>query len=94
MSYKREVGACFGANLARLRRERNLSLNELAERSGMHRTHISYLINGERLARLDTLIKLACGLEVSIDDLLNGISWKPTEPKGQAKGEFIVGKPK
>ncbi len=38
------------------------------------------LERGIRLARIDTLVKLAGALEVSPNELLEGIAWVPTAP--------------
>lgn len=45
--------------------------------ASLHRTEISQLERGLRLARIDTLVKLAASLEVSTDELLVGIEWQP-----------------
>ncbi len=45
--------------------------------ASLHRTEVSQLERGLRLCRIDTLIKLAGSLEVSPDELLDGIDWKP-----------------
>jgi hypothetical protein len=41
------------------------------------------LENGRRVARIDTLAKLTRALEVSADNLMEGIEWMPPPP---AKG--------
>jgi transcriptional regulator with XRE-family HTH domain len=73
----REVSDRFAANLIRIRKEADLSQEELAIMASIHRTEISLLERGVRLPRLDTLVKVAASLEVSADELLAGISWKP-----------------
>ncbi len=73
----REVSDRFAANLIRIRKEADLSQEELAIMASVHRTEISLLERGIRLPRLDTLIKVAASLEVSADELLAGISWQP-----------------
>ena len=67
----------FGKNLARCRKLADLSQEELSVMASLHRTEISQLERGLRLARLDTLVKLAGSLETSTDELLAGISWQP-----------------
>ena len=49
----------------------------LSLRASVHRTEISQLERGLRIARIDTLVKLRDALEVSSDDLLAGIVWTP-----------------
>lgn len=79
------VAEQFGDNLIRVRKEADLSQDELAVRASVHRTEISQLERGLRVARIDTLIKLAASLEASPAELLEGIEWKPGE---QRPGRF------
>jgi transcriptional regulator with XRE-family HTH domain len=72
-----DIAACFGDNLARVRKEADLSQDELSVRASVHRTEISQLERGLRVARIDTLIKLASSLDASPAELLAGIVWKP-----------------
>jgi transcriptional regulator with XRE-family HTH domain len=70
-----ELAAGFGRNVLRLRRHRDLSQEQLAARTDLHRTEIGLLENGRRVPRLDTIIKLAGGVEVEAAQLLKGLSW-------------------
>jgi transcriptional regulator with XRE-family HTH domain len=72
-----DVAARFGDNLARVRREAAMSQDELAVRASLHRTEISQLERGLRIARIDTLIKIASSLEVAPAELLVGLDWQP-----------------
>lgn len=72
-----EVAAKFGRNLWRCRRRASLSQEELGTLAGLHRTEIGMLEHGTRLARVDTLMKLAGALSVSPMELLEGIHWTP-----------------
>ena len=67
----------FGENLLRARKQAGLSQEELAVRASLHRTEIGLLERGERLARIDTAIKLAGAVGVPIGELLYGIAWTP-----------------
>jgi transcriptional regulator with XRE-family HTH domain len=81
------VAERFGDNLARVRREADLSQEELSVRASLHRTEISQLERGLRVARIDTLVKLAASLEVDAGELLTGLSWTP----GSARvGRFVA----
>jgi transcriptional regulator with XRE-family HTH domain len=82
------VAERFAANMKRLRRQVGLSQEELSLGAGVHRTQIHLIENGDRLPRLETLVKLAGGLGVSANDLLDGIAWAPLECLG---GAFVVG---
>jgi transcriptional regulator with XRE-family HTH domain len=76
-----DVAARFGENLVRCRRRANFSQEELGFRASLHRTEIGMLERGIRLARVDTLVKLAGALEVSPEELLEGLSWTPGDPR-------------
>jgi transcriptional regulator with XRE-family HTH domain len=82
-----EIAARFGENLVRCRKGANLSQEELGFRASLHRTEIGQLERGVRLARIDTLIKLAGALSVSPLELLDGMDWTPG---GTRIGQFRV----
>jgi transcriptional regulator with XRE-family HTH domain len=63
-----------------------LSQEQLGNRAGLHRTAIGLLERGSRTPRIDTLLKLSVALDISPDDLLEGIVWEPgTVTLGQFK---------
>ena len=82
-----DLAARFGGNLLRHRRQLGLSQERLSSRADLHRTEIGLLENGNRLPRLDTIIKLGGGLEVDPSALLEGMSWQPGEFR---PGRFYV----
>jgi len=67
----------FGQNLTRCRERAGISQEELGIRASLHRTAVSQLERGERVARTDTLVKLAGSLAVRPEDLLAGLAWTP-----------------
>lgn len=71
------VAKQFGANLARHRKRADMSQEELAWGASVHRTEVSQLERGLRVARVDTVAKLAGTLEVDPGDLFEGIGWEP-----------------
>jgi len=78
-----EVATKFGRNLYRCRRRAAMSQEELGGLASLHRTEIGMLEQGTRLARVDTLMKLAGALSVSPLELLDGIHWVPgNSPEG------------
>lgn len=72
-----DIAARFGRNLSRARRRAHLSQEELGIRATLHRTEIGLLERGERLPRIDTLIKVAGALEIPPAELIEGIEWSP-----------------
>jgi transcriptional regulator with XRE-family HTH domain len=72
-----DFAARFGQNLSRCRRQAGLSQEELGVRASLHRTAVGQLERGERVARADTVVKLAGSLSISPAELLEGLEWKP-----------------
>ncbi len=60
----------LGDNVNRLRRERALTQEQLAERAGMRQPRIAAIERGDGNPRLDTLTRLAIALEVPVWTLL------------------------
>jgi len=82
----------FGENLERLRVRAGLTQAELGYQASLHRTEISLLERGGRLPRIDTAVKLAGCLSVSLDELAIGIGWNPGYTV-VVNGEFEVAEP-
>jgi transcriptional regulator with XRE-family HTH domain len=57
-------------NLRRLRTERGWSQGELAERIGVHLTHVSRVETGKYTPGLDFVVKAAGAFGVTVDDLV------------------------
>jgi len=71
MARKRlRISEPFGARLARLRRDRNITQNELARHVGLAQPNISDYERGRFVPRGPLIIRLARVLEVSTDQLL------------------------
>lgn len=88
------VREAFSQTLRRIRKERKLSQEELANLIEMHRTEISALERG-REPRLETLIKLSAALESPIDELFTDIEWRPLalRPKSEGRASYNVSPP-
>jgi len=71
------VAERFSANLKRARKEAGLKPSELGRLAELHRTEVYALEQGLRVPRLETLLKLACSLQVPAEALLEGMAWKP-----------------
>jgi transcriptional regulator with XRE-family HTH domain len=84
------VAERFGQNLVVQRRRARLSQDELARRASLHRTEIGLLERGLRLARTDTVVKLAGALEVEAGFFFDGLSWTAGS---NIDGGFSVARP-
>ena len=90
----RQVAVRFGENLHRARRRLGLSQESLAVRASLHRTEIGMLEHGQRLARIDTLIRLAGAMSIPPADLIDGMSWTPGDLLGGSFEFEQLGKPR
>lgn len=82
-----EIARRFGQNLRRARKRAAMSQEELAVGASLHRTEIGLIERGHRIARIDTLIKIASSLGVSPLELLDGINWTAGGP---SRGRFNI----
>jgi transcriptional regulator with XRE-family HTH domain len=73
------LAECFARNLVEARERAEISQEELGLRAALHRTEVSQLERAKRVARIDTVAKLAGALGVPTSRLLDGIAWNPGE---------------
>ena len=67
---KESASQSFPANLKALRELRKLTQAELGNRAGMGAASVSHFETGQRAPSLDSLVKLADALDVTVDTLL------------------------
>ncbi len=72
-----EMKVRFGKNLANCRNRADVSQEELGFRASIHRTEVSMLERGVRMPRVDTALRIAGSLGISLDDLVAGMEWTP-----------------
>ena len=68
-----EVTKAFSVVLHRIRKEKGLTHEKLAELSGLHPTTISLLERDKRQPSISTMFMLAAGLGVEPDDLIREV---------------------
>lgn len=61
----------FGQNVRKLRVERGLSQEQLADRAGLHRTYVGMIERAEKNITLCNIEKLAKALNVKVSTLVN-----------------------
>ncbi|OKP98721.1 helix-turn-helix domain-containing protein [Paenibacillus sp. P46E] len=70
---KSELVKKIGERIRRLRKEMNLSQEQLAERSGLHTNYVGQVERGEKNLTLETLEKVAGGLDISLEEIFRYI---------------------
>lgn len=60
----------FGAVVRRLREEKELTQEELAERAGISATYVGFIERGDNVPTLTIVIQIASGLRMRPSDLL------------------------
>ena len=60
----------FGEKVRELRKRKNLSQEDLADKAGLHRTYIGMIERAEKNITLINIEKIANSLEVEIKELL------------------------
>jgi len=66
-----DVKKLVGDRIRQLRKEKGLSQEKLGYESELHCTHIGSIERGQKSCSIDTLIKVAKGLNVEVADLFN-----------------------
>ncbi len=70
-AHETELVTVFANNVRRLRKERGLSQEELAEAAGVHRTYIGMIERGEKNVTIYNIERIALALEVRPGSLLD-----------------------
>ena len=68
-----DIAVRFGHAVRKLRQERKISQEELAERCGLHRTYISDIELGKRNVSLENIERIAAALERSLSDFFKEV---------------------
>lgn len=68
-----DINKAFGKAVADLRKERHITQEELAFRCDIHRTYMGAIERGEKSPTLNTIEKLAKGLNIPIIELFKSL---------------------
>ena len=60
----------FGKKIQAIREEKSMSRTELAQASGLTEKGLTYIEEGKRIPRLDTFLRIAKGLGVSPEAIM------------------------
>ena len=71
MKDKEESAILFGNRIAKLRREQNISQEELAFACGLSRVYIGCIERGEKAATIITIDKIAKGFGITKSELFD-----------------------
>lgn len=66
----REILVKFGQRVRQLRKEKNLSQEELSFKADLHRTYIGMIERAEKNITLVNIQKIANALDISVSELL------------------------
>lgn len=79
----------IGSNIQRIRKEEGLTLDALAERSGVSKAMLSQIESDKVNPTVLTIWKIARGLEVELDAILKG-SWEPVRKFSVTKSADVA----
>lgn len=68
---KTEANVQFGSRLAALRKSRGLTQEQLAFLCHFDRTYIGYVERGEKSPTINTIVRLADGLNISLKEFFD-----------------------
>lgn len=85
-----EARARLADNLFLLRRRAGYSQAVLDARALIAIGRVSAFERGHVAAMLDTYVRLAGALSVSLDDPLDGVAWTPAVVESEIEGGYIV----
>lgn len=83
----KNINVIIGKTIRKIRKERRITQEELAEYSGIHEKHIGRIEAGKHSVSIDSLQKLAEGLNTSVAEILR-ITFEVSKRK--SKEEIII----
>jgi transcriptional regulator with XRE-family HTH domain len=75
------VSRAFGMTVRSFREKAGLSQEQFAEKAGLDRTYVSGVERGVRNPTLEVIHRIACALEVPMDELFKSVTHKKPERK-------------
>ncbi|MBE5845014.1 MAG: helix-turn-helix transcriptional regulator [Butyrivibrio sp.] len=85
-----DITAEVGSRIRYHRKERKLSQEELAERSGLHPSYIGQLERGIKKPTIDSLYKITKGMDMSISDFLKDLEIVDKDSENFAVKSYLL----
>ncbi len=85
-----DITAEIGSRIRHHRRERKLSQEKLAEKSGLHPSYIGQLERGEKKPTIDSLYKITKGMDLSVSDFLKDLEIVDGDPESFAVKSYLL----
>lgn len=83
----------LGERIRQIRKDKGISQELLGERSGLHTNYIGQVERGEKNLTIDSLAKIASGLEVTLEQLFRSIDPMPSSDDVQKLVHLLEGRP-
>ncbi|SMF92973.1 Transcriptional regulator, contains XRE-family HTH domain [Paenibacillus uliginis N3/975] len=84
-----EIIRRLGKRIRQLRKQQGISQDTLGERSGLHNNYIGQVERGEKNVTIDSLSKIAAGLDVSMEELFRYID-PMKQPENRTNQRTVV----
>jgi transcriptional regulator with XRE-family HTH domain len=85
-----QARARIADNLFLQRRRAGYSQEALGERAMVRASRIGEIENGKAVAMLDTYVRLAGSLSITLDDLFAGVTWTPAVIEHELDAGYAV----
>lgn len=85
-----EISKLVGERIRNIRKERGHSQEELAHLASMHPTYIGQLERAEKNITLESLVKLASALDITLEELFKQIQPSPKAPTSYTLSEIVT----
>lgn len=82
--------ARFADNLYRARERAGLTQKDAAARAALTRARLDKIEGGEAIPSFDILVRLAGAYSTSVDELVEGVTWKPGWVGDSGPAEYRV----
>jgi transcriptional regulator with XRE-family HTH domain len=68
---KSAIHAIIAKNIARIRKAKGITQEDLAYQAGLNRAYIGYIERGERKPTIETIEKIALALKVRVKEIID-----------------------